>query len=233
MNATAERVEAEAARQVSVNGYIDAITNNRIYGWAWDAQKPTAKITVRLQADGNTVGIVAADLPREDLKASGIGDGSHAFEVAIPDGVSPNNISLLAVCPDTGQAVELAPRAIAGRSESGGGQDLRNAVETLAKSHGLMHQKLLTIAAAMEESRRNGVMETTSGASPMPADPAYAPLPRLQTLEEAVLRIDSLMKPQEAAIESMRDRPKDPMPLFLAGAAVVLSLAAFLVALMQ
>ena len=29
MSATAEKIETKAVRQVSVNGYIDAITNNR------------------------------------------------------------------------------------------------------------------------------------------------------------------------------------------------------------
>lgn len=233
MNATAEKVEAEAVRQVSVNGYIDAVTNNRIYGWAWDAQKPTAKITVHLQANGTTVGIVAADLPREDLKASGIGDGGHAFEAAVPDGVSPNDVSVLAVCPDSGQTVELAPRAIAGRSDSNGGQELRSAVETLAKSHGVIHRKLQTIAASLEESRRGAVTDGTSAAPPGPAETSYAPLQRLQTLEEAVLRLDSMIKPQKAAIESMRGRPVDSMARLLAGVAVVLSAAAFLAALLQ
>lgn len=233
MNATAERIQDEAARQVSVNGYIDAVTNSRIYGWAWDAQKPAARITVRLQTNGTTIGIIAADLPREDLKTSGIGDGGHAFEAAIPDGVSPNDISVWAVCPDTGQTVELAPRAIAGRSESSGGHELRNAVETLAKSHGFMHHKLQAIAAAMAESRRNGGTDATTIASPMSGESGYAPLSRLQTLEDAVLRLDSLMKPREAAIESTRDRPAEPMARLLTGAALVLSLAAFLIAVMK
>jgi hypothetical protein len=232
MNATAEKVEAQAVRQVSVNGYIDAVTNKRIYGWAWDAQKPDAKIAVRLQAGGNTVGIVAADLPREDLKASGIGDGAHAFEAAIPDGVSPNDISVLVVCPDTGRTVELSPRAIAGRAEGGGGQDLRSAVETLAKSHGFMHRKLQTIAAAMAESRRNGAPEASDDGVPSSAADV-APLSRLQTLEEAVLRLDALVKQQETMIAAMRDRPSDPMPRFLAIAAAVLSAMALLVAFVQ
>ena len=118
MSASAEKNEAAAVRQVSVNGYIDAITGNRIYGWAWDAQQPAAKITLRMQVNGKMVGVIIADLPREDLKASGIGDGAHAFDAAIPEGVSPNDLKLMAVCPDTGQTVELAPRAIAGQAES-------------------------------------------------------------------------------------------------------------------
>jgi len=233
MSATAEKIETQAVRQVSVNGYIDAITNNRIYGWAWDAQKPDARITVRLRAGGNTVGIVAADLLREDLKANGIGDGAHAFETAVPDGVSPNDLSIVAVCPDTGQTVELSPRAVA-QQASGGGQDLRSAVETLAKSHGFMHRKLATIAAAMEESRRNGAPEAVADAATASApDGTYAPMSRVQSLEEAVLRFDTLLKQQSETIETLRSRPIDPMPRLLAAAAAILSVSALLIAILQ
>lgn len=233
MNATAHKLEPKESRQVSVNGYIDAITGNRIYGWAWDAQQPTAKITIRLQQGDNTVGIVAADLPREDLKASGIGDGAHAFEAAIPDGVSPNDISILAVCPDTGATVELAPRAIAGRSSaSGGDQELRNAVETLTKSHGFIHRKLQAIAKVVSEKRRDDETPTDpAGAAANSAD--VAPLSRLQTLEDALLRLDDLVQSQGASIDAMNQRPTDKLPRFLAIAAVALSFAALVIALLQ
>jgi hypothetical protein len=233
MNATAQNLEPKEQRQVSVNGYIDAITGNRIYGWAWDAQQPKAKITIRLQQVDNTVGIVAADLPREDLKASGIGDGAHAFEAAIPDDISPNDISILAVCPDTGATVELAPRAIAGRSSaSGSDQDLRTAVETLTKSHGFIHRKLQAIAKVVAEKRRDDEVATDAAGTPVNAAD-MAPLSRLQTLEDAVLRLDDLVQSQGASIDAMQHRPTDRLPRFLAIAAVVLSFAALVIALIQ
>lgn len=233
MNATAQKLEPKESRQVSVNGYIDAITGNRIYGWAWDAQQPKAKITIRLQQGDNTVGIVAADQPREDLKASGIGDGAHAFEAVLPDGVSPNDISILAVCPDTGAAVELAPRVISGSSSaSGHDRDLRTAVETLTKSHGFIHRKLQAIAKVVAEKRRDDEMPSDpAGAPANSAD--VAPLSRLQTLEDALLRLDDLVQSQGASIDAMHHRPTDKMPRFLATAAVVLSFAALVIALLQ
>ena len=230
MSATAEKIETKAVRQVSVNGYIDAIANNRVYGWAWDAQKPDARITVRLQAGGTTVGIVAADLLREDLKGNGIGDGAHAFETALPEGVSPNDLSLLAVCPDTGETVELSPRAVVRHQPAAGGQDLRTAVETLAKSHGFIHKKLQTMAAAMEESRRNGQPEPDI--APLPETGSVA-LSRVQSMEEAVMRVDVLLKRQDETIEALRNRPVDPLPRILAAAATVLSVAALLIALVK
>lgn len=230
MSAAAEKIETKAVRQVSVNGYIDAIANNRIYGWAWDAQKPDARITVRLQAGGTTVGIIAADMLREDLKANGIGDGAHAFETAMPAGVSPNDLSLLAVCPDTGETVELSPRAVVRHQPSAGGQDLRTAVETLAKSHGFIHKKLQTMAAAMAESRRNGVPETD--VVPLP-DVSAGSASRVQSVEEAIMRFDTLLKRQEETIQALRGRPVDPLPRLLAAAATVMSVAALLIALVK
>lgn len=233
MNATAQKLEPKESRQVSVNGYIDAITGNRIYGWAWDAQQPKAKITIRLQVGDNTVGLVAADQTREDLKASGIGDGAHAFEAAIPDGVSPNDLSILAVCPDTGATVELAPRAMAGRSSaSGNDQDLRTAVETLTKSHGFIHRKLQAIAKVVSEKRRDEESPTDPAGGPANAAD-MAPLSRLQTLEDALLRLDDLVQSQGVSIDAMRHRPADKLPRFLAIAAVVLSFAALVISLLQ
>lgn len=225
--AAAQQTEANP-RQVSVNGYIDAITGNRIYGWAWDAQQPKAKIAVRLVVGDKTVGSVIADQPREDLKANGIGDGAHAFEAAIPEGVSPNDLVILAICPDTGVAVELTPRAVAGGPIAD--QDLRVAVETLTRSHGFIHRKLQAIVQVVTEKRKEAAAER-AGAPATGAEPA--PLPRLQTLEEAVLRLDDLVQAQGAAIDALRHQGRDKLPRLLAGAAAVLSLAALVIALLR
>lgn len=236
MSATAQKIDAKPERQVSVNGYIDAITGNRIYGWAWDAQQPKAKIIVRLMAKGETVGIVSADLPREDLKASGIGDGAHAFEAAIPDGISPNELSVFVVCPDTAATVELAPRAVAGGRPARNDGELRSAVETLTKSHGFMHRKLQAIAAAVAETRRDAgsASPATAETAPMlPGDNKAAPLSRLQTLEEALMRLDTMVLEQGTAIDALRHRPADQMPKFLAAVAVVLSAAALVISLVS
>lgn len=233
MSAAAQKLDPKLERQVSVNGYIDAITGNRIYGWAWDAQQPKAKIVVRLSVKGETVGIVSADLLREDLKANAIGDGAHAFEAAIPDGVSPNDLAVFAVCPDTGATVELAPRAVAVRSD-GGDRDLRSVVETLTKSHGFIHRKLQAIAAAVAETRREPVVSPDAGdAVAAQSDEKAAPLSRLQTLEEALMRLDTLVLEQGTAIDAMRHRPTEQMPRFLAAAAAVLSFTALVIALLS
>jgi hypothetical protein len=227
------KAEAEPERQVSVNGYIDAVTGNRIYGWAWDAQQPAARITIRLQAKGKTVGIVTADLLREDLKSSGIGDGAHAFEATIPDGVPVKELKVLAVCPASGATVPLAMRAVSTQTD-GDIQDLRHVVETLCKSHGFVLQKLQAVSAAVAEVQGKGKAksENTDG-EPASEDDRFAPLDRVRTLEEATLRLDGLVKEQGARLALIKQKPADRLPVFLAAAAAVLSAAALLIAVVQ
>ena len=69
----------------SVLGFVEARTADRILGWAWDAAEPKARVAVALM-DGETVLAEArADQPREDLARSGVGDGAHAFDIAVPE----------------------------------------------------------------------------------------------------------------------------------------------------
>ena len=232
MNAVTEKPQGEAQRQVSVNGYIDAITNNRVYGWAWDAQNPVVRITIHLRANGKIISMLEADQPREDLIASGIGDGCHAFEAEIPDGVSPADVAVLALCPISGQTIELTLRGTPGRSEAGSAE-LRGVVETLTQSHGHVHRKLMSLSASLEELQRNGIQQSTGSAVGLADETDYAPMSRLQTLEEAVLRFDNLVKAQRAEIETLRDRPLDHMARLLAGSALVISVTALVIALLQ
>ena len=63
-----------------VRGAIDNATADRLYGWAWDAANPGARLKVELRLAGDPVANTIADFVRPDLAKSGIGDGCHAFE---------------------------------------------------------------------------------------------------------------------------------------------------------
>jgi hypothetical protein len=93
----------------SVLGFVEARTVDRILGWAWDAAEPEARVTVALM-DGETVlAEVRADRPREDLARSGVGDGAHAFEIAVPETLHRRAGSLAVVARgQDGRAVPLA-----------------------------------------------------------------------------------------------------------------------------
>jgi hypothetical protein len=63
-----------------VRGLIDNATADRLFGWAWDANHPAARLKIELRLAGEVVANTIADFVRPDLAASGVGDGCHAFE---------------------------------------------------------------------------------------------------------------------------------------------------------
>jgi len=63
-----------------VRGVIDNATSDRLYGWAWDASHPGARLKVELRLAGEVVANTIADFVRPDLARGGVGDGCHAFE---------------------------------------------------------------------------------------------------------------------------------------------------------
>ena len=63
-----------------VRGLIDNATSDRLYGWAWDARHPGARLKVELRLAGEVIANTIADFIRPDLASLGVGDGCHAFE---------------------------------------------------------------------------------------------------------------------------------------------------------
>ena len=66
------------------DGFHESADLNSICGWAWDSTCPDIPIDVDIY-DGEThLAIVPANLFREDLLQSGIGNGVHSFIYAVP-----------------------------------------------------------------------------------------------------------------------------------------------------
>lgn len=70
----------EASPDSDVRGLIDNATSDRLYGWAWDAKHPGARLKVELRLAGEVIANTIADFVRPDLARMGVGDGCHAFE---------------------------------------------------------------------------------------------------------------------------------------------------------
>src|SRR5215469_4382969 len=176
-------VTPERGNAPSVTGYIDAIEGNRIYGWAWDPQRPNARIAIRVLVGGDNVAALIADQHRADLAANRIGDGAHAFELVLPDGVAAGDAQIHAVCPETGETVllETPPREGARISA-----ELQETVTRLVRSHRVLHRNLQVALTSIEELKQSAAPEE-SGAAPEAALAA-----RIETAEAAILRIDAL-----------------------------------------
>ena len=69
----------------SLEGYVDAIQDGWVLGWAWLRDRPLQPIEIRVLLDGREVGRAVASLYRVDLERAGKGNGRHAFEVQLPE----------------------------------------------------------------------------------------------------------------------------------------------------
>ncbi|MDX0443748.1 hypothetical protein GOC53_21250 [Sinorhizobium medicae] len=83
-----------------MSGRVDAIDQGRIFGWAFDPAAPTKRLTIRVYVDGSAIAEAVADRNRPDLKRNGIGDGSHAFEIALPEAAASRAADLTVTALD-------------------------------------------------------------------------------------------------------------------------------------
>ena len=223
--AQAEILAAEKPPAVStVTGYIDAIAGDRVFGWVWDPQQPAARIAIRIEAEGKLIATGFADQPREDLAANGIGDGAHAFEIVTAKGIPPEEIGVFAVCPTTGDNLELTQRAAEGSPESGGaGEELRSAVHALYRSQRFAHGKVQSLIDTVEGLRKEMTTKARDGSVTS----------RLETLEVAIARLDGLVRDQAAKLAESEQRPRDHISRILAAVAVLLAGATYLMFLFR
>ncbi|HEX4505189.1 MAG TPA: glycosyltransferase [Alphaproteobacteria bacterium] len=105
----------------AMQGHVDSITRDRIQGWAWDPAQPDAAVLLTVYDNGIAIGEITADRFREGLREAGIGVGRHAFNWAMPGGLSPALSHAIEVrrasdgwlLPGSEEAVAADPEAIA------------------------------------------------------------------------------------------------------------------------
>ena len=78
-------MSAATAARPEVVGFVEAVTDARVLGWAWAPRSPAEPVTVELRLGDTVIAEAASDLPREDLARNGVGDGRHAFELPVPE----------------------------------------------------------------------------------------------------------------------------------------------------
>lgn len=64
-------------------GFVEVVAADRVLGWAWDPARPETRLRVELRLGTTVLAEAVADRPRDDLAASGIGDGRHAFALPV------------------------------------------------------------------------------------------------------------------------------------------------------
>ncbi|GAB3933876.1 FG-GAP-like repeat-containing protein [Larkinella terrae] len=97
----------------SFDGFVYGADCSTFRGWAWDRNKPNSAVSVEILDGPNVIGMLLADVFRQDLQTAGKGNGKHAFFFPIPeslkDGLSHN---LSARIKDSGFILKDSPKAL-------------------------------------------------------------------------------------------------------------------------
>jgi hypothetical protein len=75
---------AAGERIGTLTGQIDLRQRDLFEGWAYDDAAPPGGVSLIVLVDGVEIKRLRADRFRPDLQAAGIGDGRHAFSIAMP-----------------------------------------------------------------------------------------------------------------------------------------------------
>jgi hypothetical protein len=201
---TVTNLRAIAPALPEVVGYVEAVTADRLLGWAWAPASPDLRAAIEVRLGEEIVAHTVADLPRPDLATNGIGDGRHAFEVAIPVSAKtrPSELRVYARAGD-GDAVAIgAPPAADGLSEQV--TKLLRGVDMLLNSQRLIHRNLQAALAGKADDK-----------------PAEA---QLASLERFVMRLDDHL----SKLPSSESPPAFPRfalwALGISGAALLISI---------
>lgn len=107
--------DSAASKATAIEGSLDLLTIGKVAGWAFNPASPEEPVTVEVLADGALVGHGVASNFRGDLKAAGIGNGKHGFEIELPshliDGLE-HTIDVRVVA--TGSSLHGAPKTLSG-----------------------------------------------------------------------------------------------------------------------
>ncbi len=77
-----------------MRGHVDVVTpEGGVEGWCWNENSPDKRVSAIIAVNGREAARIVADLYRDDLEASGIGDGRCAFKCVLPIGLLEANRS--------------------------------------------------------------------------------------------------------------------------------------------
>ena len=221
---TVTNIRAAAPALPDVVGYVEAVTGDRILGWAWAPGTPEVRAVIELRLGDIVVAGTVADLPRPDLASNGIGDGRHAYDIAIPTEFRPRvaELHVFARAGDS-EAIPIgAPPAADGFLDQV--TKLLRGVDMLLNSQRVIHRNL---QAALTEKAAGPDQEPTAAVLARMAEMQTETAEQLSTVERFVVRLDEqLSRLSPVAAQSAAGFPQAAMwALGIAGAALAMSIA--------
>jgi hypothetical protein len=138
----------EAPRPAEIRGLVDNATDQKLYGWAWNAANPGERLSIEIRVKDEVMARGVADRERKDLAKAGIGDGCHAFELPLMPGWAqrPGDLSVVARAAD-GAEMPLALRVQRADLDPGGA--LLRMLEATAAAHRQLREDLAALAARL------------------------------------------------------------------------------------
>jgi hypothetical protein len=235
MSAKVEPLRPDLA---SVVGYIDEVLEDRIYGWAWDRRRPEHRVEIQIWMGDRPIATTMADRARSDLRLNGVGDGMHAFEVALPEAAPGNAAKPIRVLARsiTGDLIELRRRPPPEDVDAKAPLEasLRRIFDELETLRAMQNRLGRATQATLGDLRRlSGTVDAAPRASAANAEELRAlqsqqtaMLERLGTIEAFALRVDATMADLAGRVDALAERPRERrVPIWVLAAAVILSIA--------
>ena len=221
----AERPDAASEQDNAkpMNGRVDAIDMGRIFGWAFDPMAPDQRLTIRVLLDAKVIAEAVADRNRPDLRRNGIGDGKHAFEIALPEPVQ-SRASDLDVVARKGSGSEQALRVPQPDEQAAEALIAAPLTKVLDKLDVLMAaqrqlqvsqrsvQRTSQIDADKSETETIGLTNISDAVDSLRVDISQ----RLNDLDVHLMRLDGVVAGMEKSLNSLQKRANGELkPLLL------------------
>lgn len=202
----------------SLQGYIDAIEPDRVYGWAWNSGDPSERLMIEIRQGDQLIVSVEANQPRPDLVTNGIGDGRYAFVANVAaigeiDRASP--ITVTAMTADGTGAIELKRQKGAPSPTNVSAAVIG---EIRARDQRLQGQLRQLVSVAKERDGLDQELHERLTESLGKLDSALPEVERrIGALEVFELRFDTLLQKVEKRLNMIesRSRPKSSLLLWL------------------
>ena len=184
-----------------VTGFVEAVTTDRMLGWTWVPRAPGLRAVVELRLGDEVVAEAVADRSREDLARNGVGDGCHAFELAIPESLQgrAGELSVFARAGDREPVALRAPPAAEALSDQIG-QVLRS-LEALMGSQRVLHRNLQVVLTQPPEMGAEGAAALVRS-----AEMQAALADQISAVERFVVRLDERLAALPSADAPVRGR---------------------------
>ncbi|MGF6159310.1 hypothetical protein M2267_004582 [Ensifer sp. KUDG1] len=204
-----------------LKGRVDAIDQGRVFGWAFDPETPEKRLAIRVLLDGKVIAEALADRNRPDLKRNGIGDGNHAFEIALPEMASARSGELV-VLAATGKGGELplrVPKPDEQAAEALIAAPLAKVLDKLDVLMAAQRQLQVSQRSAQRSKVDDGDEAENPGLAAISDDVANLRgeiTQRLTDLDVHLMRLDGVIAGMEKSLNALKQRSNgDLKPAFL------------------